>query len=191
MIYITFIGSCQAVSLCFFFQQLLKNKDYTISWVLYAEDFQQHLGPWSNKCENKILDFNQSMEQLKISDIIIYQNIDEKKSIFSNPNYLNQIKKESCKLIQFSCINFDYSDFQNSLEELKKREDQKGVDIKVSQILEKYPKKKLMLNKYHPNTFLFLEIMREILLNLNMDFFSKEEYCYFCKKNDYMNLGRL
>ena len=193
MIHITFIGSCQTVGLCFFFQQLLKNKknDYYISWLLYSEDFKQHLGEWSHKCENKILNYTQSMEQIKRSDVIIYQNINESKSSFANPTFLNQLKKESCILIQISCIHFDYSDFQKSLEELKKREIQKGVDIKVSKIFEKYPNCKMMLNYYHPTTFLFLEIMKEILLLLKMDFFSLHEYHFFCKNNDFMNLGIL
>jgi hypothetical protein len=193
MINITFIGSCQTVGLCFFFQQLLKNKknDYYVSWVLYSEVFKQHLHEWSNKCENKILNYQQSMQQIKKSDVIIYQHINESKCNFSNPNFLNQVKKESCILIQISCIHFDYSYFEKSLVELKKREIQKGVDIKVSKFIESNPKYKMMLSIYHPNTFLFLEIMKEILLILNMDFFSKEEYHYYCKNEDFMNLGRL
>lgn len=193
MINITFIGNCQTVSLCFFFQQLLKNKknDYYVAWVLYGEDFKRHLGEWSHKCENKILSYQLSIDQLKISDVIIYQNVDENKSFFSNSNYLNQIKKESCILIQIPCIYLDYSNFQNSLLEIKKREIKNNVDIKVSTIYEKYPRYKMMLSVYHPNTFLFLEIMKKILLLLKMDFFTKQEYDYYCKNEDFMNLGRL
>ena len=39
---ITFIGNCQLISLCFYFQQLL-NENNNICWVLYGEEFKQHI----------------------------------------------------------------------------------------------------------------------------------------------------
>lgn len=74
---IIFIGNCQMVSLCYFFQLLLRNNN--IFWLLYGEEFKQHLGSWSNKCKNKILDYNLSIELIKNSDFIIYQDINPNK----------------------------------------------------------------------------------------------------------------
>jgi hypothetical protein len=53
---ITFIGNCQTVSLCFYFQQLL-NQNNNISWCLYGQECKVHLGKWTDKCKNKIIDY--------------------------------------------------------------------------------------------------------------------------------------
>jgi hypothetical protein len=78
---ITFIGNCQILSLCFYFQQLLNENNY-ICWLLYGEEFKQFLGDWSMKCKNQITDYYDAIQKIKDSDIIIYQNIDEKKHSF-------------------------------------------------------------------------------------------------------------
>lgn len=73
---ITFIGNCQTVTLCYFFQLLLSdNNNYKIYWISYSDQFIKHLNEWSNKCENKITDYNGSIQIIKNSDVIIYQNI--------------------------------------------------------------------------------------------------------------------
>ncbi len=101
---ITFIGNCQTVSLCFYFQKLLEGTDYNISWILIADWFKQFLDKWSEKCSNKILDYNESIEQIKVSDIIIFQEIVEEKSSICNSKMLNEFKKESCVLIKIPSI---------------------------------------------------------------------------------------
>ena len=72
---ITFIGNCQTLSLCFFFQKLLENKNYTIFWVSYDKEFNKHLDEWADKCKNKITDYDDAINRIKESDIIIYQEI--------------------------------------------------------------------------------------------------------------------
>ena len=44
------------VSLCFYFQQLLKLEDHYVCWLMYGEEFKPHLNSWSKKCCNKITD---------------------------------------------------------------------------------------------------------------------------------------
>jgi hypothetical protein len=183
---ITFIGNCQTVSLCFFFQQLLPTID--IGWVLYGIEFQQHLVAYSNKCKNKILDYSKSIERVKISDIIIYQEISEEKSLFCNSAKLEELKKSSCRLVKIPSIHLDYSKYDTSIKELQTREIEKKVDVPVSTIFEKHKEKTLMITKWHPNTFLFLELMKEICLLLEIDFFSEEQTNEFLKKNNYMEL---
>jgi hypothetical protein len=184
---ITFIGNCQTVSLCFFFQQLL-NKNNNICWVLYGEEFKQHLGSWSEKCKNKIIDYDISIQKIKDSDIIIYQNVDTDKSQFSNAKTLREITKSSCKIIQIPSIYLIYNDFDNSIKELINRENHNNVDIRVSNIFYYFRNTNLMINRYHPNTFLFLKIV-EIICNLiNRRFFTKEQCNKFLKNNNYMEL---
>jgi len=187
MINITFIGNCQTISLCFYFQQLL-NQNYYICWVLYDEEFKKHLRKWSVKCKNKIIDYDLSIQKIKDSDIIIYQNIDVNKSLFSNTTKLCEIKKNSCKLIQIPCIYLLYNDFENSIQELINRENKNNVDIKVSDILYKFKDKNLMLTYNHPNTFLFMEIVKILCNLLGYHFFTEEQYNDFLKNNNYMKL---
>ena len=75
---ILFIGNCQTLSLCFYFQQLVKkyNNEYIVSWVLYGNEFKPILEhEWTKKCQNIIIDQNESFELIKTSDVIIYQEI--------------------------------------------------------------------------------------------------------------------
>ena len=185
---ITFIGNCQTVSLCFYFQKLLEGTNHNASWVLIAEWFKQFLDEWSEKCTNKILDYNESIERIKSSNFIIFQEIVEEKSSICNTNMLNQLKKESCILIKIPSIYFDYSNYDMSLSQLEQREVKNNVDIKVSTIINKHKDTKLLLIVWHPNTFLFLKIVREICLLLKIDYFSREKEDYFLRDTNYMQL---
>ena len=181
---LTFIGNCQSVSLCFYFQQLLI--DWNIQWVLYGDEFKMHLGEWSHKTKNKILNYDISIDVIKKSDFIIYQEISKEKSLFCNTETLQSIKKESCRLIIIPSIYFDYSDI--STKELKKREIINKVDISVLAILEKYKDRSLMIATDHPNTFLFLEIVNELCKILNVNTFTKFMRDLFLEDNNYMKL---
>lgn len=187
---ITFIGNCQSITLCFYVQLLVYNKVHTSSWVLYGEEFRQHIGDWSKKCKNKILDYNQTIEQIKKSDVIIYPEICKEKSFFSNTEMLTALMKEGCRLIKIPSIQIDQHDYNNSIEELKRREDAKSVDIKVSDIFERFrgTNVELMLNRFHPTTFLFLEIMKQLCSMLNIGFFNDRQYKYLLRNNNFMGL---
>lgn len=184
---ITFIGNCQMVALCFYFQQLLSENN-KICWVMYGENFKQYLGKWSVKCKNKIIDYDNSIQTIKDSDIIIYQNINLNKSLFSNQNTLRELTNNSCKLIKIPCIYLIYNDFSNSIKELIKRENKNNVDIKVSNILYNFKDTNLMLSPPHPNTFLFLEVIKILCNLLNFNFFTEEQYNIFLKNKNYMEL---
>jgi len=182
---ITFIGNCQTASLCFYFQQLL---NCNINWVLYGDEFLPNLGRWIDKVKNKSLDYDVSIDVIKNSDIIVYQEINKEKSAFSNTETLQIIKKISCKLITIPSIYLDYSDYENSIKELQKREIVNKVDILVSDIFEKYREQQLMLTIWHPSTFLFLEIVNEICNILNIETFSKTTREMFLQDDNYMQL---
>ena len=176
------------MSLCFYFQQLLDSNNINCSWVLYGEEFQPHLNTWSDKCKNKILNYDESIQKIKDSDVIIYQNINVTKSLFSNTKTLQEIKKSSCKLIQIPSIYLNYNDFDNSIQELINRENVNHVDIKVSNILYEFKNNNLMVTVVHPNTFLFMEIVKILCNLLNLTFFTEEQYKNFLKNENYMGL---
>jgi len=155
---------------------------------MYGEEFKPHLGNWSVKCKNKIIDYDNSIQKIKDSDIIIYQNIDVNKSLFSNTNTLRELTNNSCKLIKIPSIYLLYNDFDNSIKELINRENENNVDIKISNILYNFKDTNLMLTCCHPKTFLFLEVIKILCIFLNFDFFTEEQYNNFLKNDNYMEL---
>jgi hypothetical protein len=156
---------------------------------MYGSEFQQHLGPWSDKCKNKIFDYNHAIHQIKVSDVIIYPEIVKEKSLFCNTTTLTELMKPGCKLIKIPSIYIDKNNRTESLNELKRRENDKSVDIKVSEIFERYRNVKLMLNKWHPTTFLFLEIVRIICGMINIPFFHEKQYLRLLKNENFMGLS--
>lgn len=183
---ITFIGNCQTLALCFYLQQL--NADDDVGWVLYSEDFLPNVTQWSEKIKNKILNIDDAIERVKISDFIIYQEINIEKSIFSNCNYLQSVKQEHCRLISMSSIYIDFADWRGSLREMKKREDSNNVLIRVSDLIEAFPDEYTMIAVVHPSTFLFLEILKEICILMNIPFFSADAIAIFLEYNNYIQL---
>lgn len=188
MINITFIGNCQTVSLCFFFQELLDTKVYNVSWTLYGDEFLPHMGKWSIKCQNKILSYDDSIERIKKSDYIVYQQIIEEKSTFCNTNALKEMKKNTCVLIQIPSIYLIYDEFDTSIKNLENREIINNVDIKVSTIFYKFRNENLMLTCWHPNTFLFMEIIKILCNKLHVKFFTDTKYKKFLKNKNYIGL---
>lgn len=85
-------------------------------------------------------------------------------------------------------IYLDYSNFDVSIKELKRREVENKVDLIISDILEKYRDTNHMLTIVHPNTFLFLEVVNQICKMLNIDSFSEFKRNIFLQNNNYMNL---
>jgi hypothetical protein len=185
---LTFIGNCQTLSLCFYLQQLLDSNKNNICWILYGKEFEQHLNNWSDKCINKILNYDDAIIKIQNSDIIVYQEIDIDKSIFCNTKKLQEIKKSSCKLIKMPSIWLDYNDYDNSLKELQSREKNNNVDIMVTSTIDKFKNINLMLTINHPKTFFFLEIIRELCLLINIDFFTENQCNKFLENENYMDL---
>jgi hypothetical protein len=175
------------VSLCFYFQQLLPENN-NIYWVLYGDEWKRHIGNWTVKCKNKIIDYDTSIQIIKNSDIIIYQNINVTKSSFSNTNTLRELAKNTCKLVKLPSIYLIYNDFDNSIKELIDRENKNNVDIKVSNILYTFKNTNLMLKDNHPKTFLFMEILKAICNLLEYNFFTDEQYTNFVRDENYMKL---
>jgi len=155
---------------------------------MYGDEFRKHMGSWSDKIKNKIVDYDIAIDVIKTSDIIIYQEVCRDKSQFSNTETLQTNKKESCRLIKLPSIHFDYSNYNDSIKELRRREQSNNVDITVSDIFEKYGRRCLMLNIVHPNTFLFLEVLDKLCKLLNIEPFSKIKRDIFLQDKNYIKL---
>lgn len=186
---ITFIGNCQLISLCYYFQQLLESLDCNICWVLYGDEFRPYLDEWSNKVQNKIVDYVEGIHTIQTSDIIIYLEISNAKSLFCNTEALRILKKDSCKLIKLPYIYLDYTNYESSLKELIEREMKHDVDITVSDILDNHKERILVRLINHPTTFLFLEVVDKICKLLNIDTFSSAQRNIFLQDDNYMQLS--
>ena len=133
MKFISLIGNCQTVTLCFYLQQMLDPTRFQISWLLYGNEFNRHLnGQWSKKCLNKIRSYDNIVLEIKRSDYIIYQQVSTSNSNFSNQVILSSMVKKSCKLLKMPSIYLDKKNYDNSLENLRQRENMLEVDLNIS-----------------------------------------------------------
>jgi hypothetical protein len=190
MILIGIIGNCQMLSLCFFLQKWLGNQGYDIRWICYSDEFQQHFGVWSDKCKKKILNPFTGIDFLKRCDYIVYQHIKKETSLFFHYNALLTYKKDSCKMISVSKIYITKDNTEESLDKLKNLDKEEANTIQVSNILDKHNNNLplLLLNKWHPTTFLFLEIMKELCTLMDAPFLSQSIYQSLIKQPNIMGL---
>ena len=144
-------------------------------------------GPWLQKV-NKVLEYEKVLEEIQKSDVVVYQEICQEKSIFCNTPFLKSVVKESCKLVKIPSICLDYDTYDVSMQELVKREIENNVDVRVSEMFEKNKDRRLMLTLWHPNTFLFLEVVNEICKLLNLATFSEEKRTMFLEDENYMKI---
>lgn len=185
---ILFIGNCQMTTMCFYFQQLCCTSKYEIKFAPFNDDVVKHLNEWSDKCKNKITNKDDIINEIKTSDVVIYQEIYEGISDISNEKYLRINVKPTCKLIKLQALNFYYDNYDESLQKLELKENTKKVDIKISDIIKQFPERNLFINNCHPNTFLFLKIIEKICLFLNIPFFNTKQLIMYLKNKNYMGL---
>ena len=134
---------------------------------------------------NKILDYDSSIEKIKNSDIIIYQNIKLSRSLFCNTETISQIAKKDCRLIQIPSIYLIYDDYDNSIKELRRRETLNNVDVLV---FDKFKDINLLRGQNDPKTLLFMEIIQKLCLLLNINFFKDDLYNFFMQNDNFMGL---
>jgi hypothetical protein len=183
-IYIGFIGNCQTLASHIFLEEIIKNHNkYLSKWINYNYGVIFYHKYRNN---NKINDSQNGIEYLKKCDIIIYQHIKPETSPFFNTINIQKYKKPSAILISLPSIFSDISRLKSQEDNLKKSKD--NHVITVSDILENNKDKNLFIREAHPNTFLLLEILKKICLITNIPYLTDEQYNFFMKNNNYMNL---
>ena len=171
---ITFMGKCQTLSLCYYFQQLLDKTKYNISWIMCSDCYLSHLNEHNvYKCDNIILN-DDIIEQIKISDVIIYQNVDEENSNFYNADKLEELKKSECKLIMIPSIYFDCDNINLSIEEIKNCNVTNDINDKLLSLFNKYKCEKLKENIKCQKTSLYLEIIKILFDTLDINEYNEE-----------------
>lgn len=188
------IGNCQAASIAKYLFEILDN--YSVKYVPYNDNFIKKMFLHeTNKYYSSqfifltVFDKKDAIETLMESDIIIYQNIKKETSPLFNEEKIYEYN-ENCIKVSLPSIRLDYNDYLNSLKELKFREKIKNNNIIVSDIIEENTDKRLMLlNKSHPNTFFFMQILNKILEKINENKISIEKYNFFMENNNYIGLS--
>jgi len=194
---ITFIGNCQLMALCFYLQQLPYRN---ASWICFNDELYKAIWHppqpglfmktkhWTDKCKNKIYGIRNAIQEIRTSDIIIYQEVSTDKSYFCNTAKIREFCKTSCRLIKLPCIYLEYHDYDNSIKELQKRELENNVDIRVSDIFEHYRESNLMLSRNHPNTFMFMQVMMRLCAVLGFPFLPAHKVNIYLQNINYMGL---
>jgi len=183
---IGFVGNCQILCSHIFLEKIIKNDiKYISKWI----SFDKNNNIWSDfiRNENKIHNSEAGIAYLKKCDIIIYQHIKPETSQFFNTINIQKYKKPSAILISLPSIFSDITRLKSQEDNLKKSID--NHVITVSDILENNKDKNLFISEVHPNTFVFLEILKKICLVLNIPYLTDEQYNFFMKDNNYMKLS--
>ena len=169
-------------------QELLDGTDHVAFWCLYGEEFIPHLGGWSDKLKNKILDYSASCEYIRNCDVVIYQKIRvEKSPYFCEENLLLLLKQNTVK-IKLPYIYIDFANYDDSMKILECKEIEKNVDIRISDLIKSNPNIRTMLGVNHPTTFLFLEILKYICPRLGIPFFNETKVSHYIENINIMGL---
>ena len=147
---IALVGNCQTLSLYIYLYELLdvsSKHNYEIKWIHYTDnkrDLEVYLKRLALKFNylNIVRDHELGILYIKNCDYIIYQPIAEETSPYFNYRKINSYCKNTCIQISFISIYIPSgSDYDTAVNELKRRENDKNVVIKVSNILETYKDK--------------------------------------------------
>lgn len=167
---IGFIGNCQMMALSHYINILLKpcntywfccNKEWErLPWPRNSKVFGE------NQTKHNIFGDDNIKKILPKCDTIIYQPEFNSLNLINNNCNLKHQKAISISPILVN--NFDY---------MERKEKKYNTEISVTKLIKKYQDKKLYIkHDYHPTSFLFLEIVREICHILNIKFYDDAIY---------------
>lgn len=167
---ISLIGNCQTAALCKFLRELPNHNE--CFWLCFDQEWTN--GNWVNnkkiwgetQIKYHIFDYDICMNKLKNADIIIYQ------PNFLHNNIVNKIYTNNKTL----CITLSPI-FITNIDYMIQKETKYDTTIKITNIINNNKDKKLYIKQdNHPTIFLILEIVKQICLLANMDFFSESAY---------------
>ena len=179
---ITLLGNCQTKALSWYIRQL--DSSFDVQWIC-IERFLDNWGPvigFHGKRINVITDIQEAIKRLESSDYIIFQHIQT--NVSENYN-LNAIEKhaKNAKLISISSFFYEPNDpNQKMLEGMIERAEQFNIDIPAHKIIQKHGPKITTQTSNHPHVFYFLELVREICVKADWDYYSKEQHNQYLKE---------
>ncbi|MBN2714706.1 MAG: hypothetical protein JXX14_02555 [Deltaproteobacteria bacterium] len=190
---ICFIGNCQMLSLCIFFEELLDKSKYSVQWLCHHVSFHQHLGPWCRRPDDPttfrcrvILDEEQAREALLNCDILVYQSLSVKASPVFSPYLDNDgILNLHCTKVSFPSIHFKLDEVEHNYNYMKEKEQLHNISVPLADyLLENYQTRYLLLREQHPTTLFFKYLIEQVVkqAELEMDLAKLND-----KKYDHVN----
>ena len=174
------------------------NNIYNFSYIVYDYKLKLYITGKYEILINQTITINWGdgeISELEINEINI--NLPTIEHEYNAGKYMVKISfitpwdnDEISKLINIPHINFEDKNKDDSITRLKTYENLHNVDIKVSELFDKFKDSnlKLMLTDNHPTTFLFMEKVKILCNLLNLDFFTEEQYNNFLQNENYMEL---
>ena len=156
---IGFVGNCQTIQLCSHYQKIYNDSD-NIRWICYNTSFLTSIKK-GDGCRNKIIDEEGGIEFIKSCDIIVYQKINELTSPLFHKDII-QTYNPSAKYISIPSMYFNCDKYDQSFEELKKREEINKVDITITDIIENNKDEKLFITFNQPSDLLILKVVNKL-----------------------------
>jgi hypothetical protein len=185
------LGSCQAMSLNWYIHQLLPDSE--CKWVS-PEIFQfwgnkpQYTSTksmWQSQANHNIFNTDEGIDYIKSSDYIIYQKIKPSTSTSFNYEKIASYAKPSARLVSLTYIHYNKK-ASDPLQGMVEREELLSPDIRISKLISEHPDRenfKFNAKGTHCNSFVFLEILREICEKLEWNFFDYEQYIKIKEKH--------
>ena len=165
---ISLIGNCQTACYAKYLKELIPDA-YFVKWLcpdIFFKKKWPYLDIWAMNKDNHVTNQNEVQSYLINSDLIICNDICERKSKEHN---INKIRSTySAKVLSFVSAN-------ENTEGMKERELIKSVDIKLSSVFEDVAKK-AFLQSNHPNTWASLKCVEKICEEINVDFFDEADF---------------
>lgn len=179
IIHITLLGNCQSKALTWFIKQLDTNFD--VAWLCPEPFRNTRWGSSQVVCGeniNVITDTIQGHNRLRQTDFLIYQNMHSRITKCYNTNQLEKHAAHAKKItISSFRLNSD-NPYDHLFTGMIAREKRNNTDIRASEIIKKHGDNVTTINRstMHPNTFYFLEVVREICRITGWRFYTKDIY---------------
>lgn len=177
------IGSCQAMALNWYIKKLRPTNDVKWccselwhSWEHAPSPYSDENSHWKTQVYDNIWKTQECIDYIKAADYIVYQKIDPSTSEMFNYLKIESYKKQDAQTATFSFIQAATED---ELRGMQERESKLNFDIAVSEMILNHKKKnmfKLAEGGNHPNSTMFLELLREVCYKFNWSFFNDREY---------------
>jgi hypothetical protein len=176
---IALYGNCQTRALFFYIKKLQPNAN--IKWICPDLAFDKKVHVWAHTQEfegkfvESLYNVDKSIDFIKQSDVVIYQNIDTARSPQINQDIIKKHAKQNVDLISISSYYYD-SSLKNPLDGMISRESKLKVSISSVELIIKNSNIHSMEQVHnHPNVHYFIDLCESICSMINWKQFSEND----------------
>ena len=180
------LGNCQTKVLQVFLRKFLSN--FTFRWVCVDTFSKPNEHAWAkqeifyDESIECIFDANESINFLRNADVIIYQKLKDDTSPLFHELKIQEYAKPSCTLISKQSFHYN-PESDDPMLGLRHRHKIDPVTIPVEQLMINNP---LVTNEdlpEHPNTYYYIELVKEICKINQWPMPSKDDEDFFLERN--------